>query len=89
MKNDTDLSRAVQQYAEAYSTHYKAKDLQEALRLYEGIMNKHPDTLEAEYSRVQIRNIVKRVVPLQEIEDAQVLLAHAHLEREIPHDVEL
>jgi hypothetical protein len=80
MRNDTGFTEAGQQYATAYAAHYTTKDLHEALELYKGVMAAHPNTREAEYSRSQIQNIVNAVVPKQELFDAQVDLALAHLE---------
>jgi len=87
MSKDTALARADQQYTAAYAMHYKTRNLHEALGLYTGIVAAHPDTQEADYSRMQIQNIVRRVVPKQELEDAQVSLAHAHLGQALPPDV--
>ena len=78
MKNDTPLREASQQYAAALAAHYETKDLREALELYKRILGAHPDTKEAGYSRSQIQNIVKKVVPEQELYDAQVGMAMAH-----------
>jgi hypothetical protein len=75
MKNDTALTEAGKQYAEAYAAHYTTKDLHEALELYKGVMAAHPNTKESEYSRTQIQNIVQSVVPKQKLLDAQVELA--------------
>lgn len=88
MRNDTGLTEAGQQYAAAHAAHYATKDLNEALRLYRGVMAAHPNTQEADYSRTQIQNIVKSVVPKQELLDAQVDLVRVHLERGRPPDVE-
>ena len=80
MRNDTGPTEAGQQYAAAHAAHYTTKNLREALDLYKGIIAAHPDTREAGYSRSQIQNIVNAVVPEQELFDAQVDLALAHLE---------
>ena len=79
MRNETELTEAGKQYAEAYAAHYTTKDLYEALELYKGIMAEHPNTKEAEYSRTQIQNIVQSVVPKQRLLDAQVELALTYL----------
>jgi hypothetical protein len=79
MRNDTGLTAVGQQYAAAHAAHYTTKNLHEALELYRGIMAAHPNTQESEYSRTQIQNIAKDVVPKQELLDAQVELALAHL----------
>jgi len=79
MRNDTPLTVADTQYAEAHAAHYMTKDLHEALELYKGVMAAHPNTKEAVYSRTQIQNIVKSVVPKQRLLDAQVELALTYL----------
>ena len=81
-KGPTEVAAAAQQYAAAYAAHYTTKNLREALRLYRGVMAAQPNTQEAGYSQSQIQNIVKAVVPRQELLDAQVNLALAHFEPE-------
>lgn len=87
MNKSTASARASQRYTAAYDMHYKTKNLHEALGLYTGIVAAHPETREADYARVQIHNIVRRVVPRQELEDAQVSMAYAHLGHALPPDV--
>ena len=87
MSKDTVITEAGQQYATACATHYKTKDLREAIKLYQGVMAAHPKTKEAEYSRSQIQNIVNAVVPKQELLDAQVYLALNQLEQGDQPDV--
>lgn len=90
MKIDTGRTEASQQYAAAHTAHYETKDLRQALELYQGILAAHPDTQEAGYSRSQIQNIIKEVVPGRELFEAQVGMAMAHFagdreqERRIP-----
>ena len=79
MKNDVRLPDPSQRYHAAYKEHYGTKDLGKALGLYRGIISSDPDTREADYSRSQIENIVKAVVPKDELFDAQVSRALAHL----------
>ena len=79
MANKIAITEAGQQYAVAHAAHYKTKDLHEALGLYEGVMAAHPDSHEAEYSRTQIQNIAKSVVPKQELLDAEMAMTRAHL----------
>ena len=86
MKHETELTEAGRQYAAAYAAHYKGCDLPAALQLYTKVMASHPGAQEADYSRMQIQNIVNTVVPKQELQDAQVELALAHLEHESPPD---
>ncbi len=90
MKNDTGLTEASRQYAAAHAAHYETKDLREALELYRGVLAAHPDSQEAGYSRSQVHNIVKEVVPDWELLEAEVGMAMAHFagdrrqERRIP-----
>jgi len=88
MKNNTAPTEAGQQYAAAHEAHYTTKDLHEALGLYKGVMAAHPNSQEAEYSRTQIQNIVKSVVPEQELLDAEVELTLANLKHKGSPDVE-
>ena len=80
MRNNTEHTEAHRQYATAYAAHYTEHDLPSALRLYRQLMASHPSGPEAEYSRVQIQNIVNAVVPKQELLDAQTELAVTHFE---------
>ena len=82
MRNETELTEASQQYTAAYAAHYTGHDLPLALRLYKKLMESHPSAREAEYSRMQVQNIVNAVVPKQELLDAQMELARVHFERE-------
>ena len=90
MKSDTGLTEASRQYAAAHAAHYETKDLREALELYRGVLAAHPDSHEAGYSRSQIQNIIKKVVPERELFEAEVWMAMAHFggdgqqERRIP-----
>ena len=80
MKNVTELTEANQQYAAAYTAHYSQHDLPAALKLYAKVMASHPGTQEADDSRMQVQNIVKVVVPKQELLDAEIELALTHFE---------
>jgi hypothetical protein len=84
MRNEAAPTAVGKQYATAHAMHYKTKDLNEALGLYEGVMAAYPDTPEAEYSRSQIQNIAKSVVPKEELLAAQVAAARGHLKFEGP-----
>ena len=75
MRDDNETTKADRQYEAAYAAHYKTKNLREALELYKGVLADHPDTQEAGYSRSQMQNIVKSVVPEEKLLDAQVKLA--------------
>ncbi|MBU2552631.1 MAG: hypothetical protein KKB20_29730 [Proteobacteria bacterium] len=84
MRDNTKQEKAGLNYEAAHTAHYKKKDLSEALDLYMGVMAAHPDTPEAEYSRTQIQNIAKSVVPKQELVDAERGLIIAHLKLDAP-----
>ena len=42
MRNDTAVTGAGKQYAEAHAAHHTTKDLHEALALYKAVMAAHP-----------------------------------------------
>jgi hypothetical protein len=88
MRNENEPTEGNRQYAAAYAAHYTEHDLPSALRLYRQVMASHPSDPEAEYSRVQIQNIVKAVVPKQELLDAQLELVLAHFEQDGPPDAQ-
>lgn len=79
MKTDVLPTEASLEYAAAHAMHYATKDLREALELYGRILARYPNAPEAEYARVQIRNIADAVVPAPLVLDALVQLAIAHL----------
>ena len=80
MSNATELTEAYRQYAAAYAAHYTDHDLPAAMRLYKQVMASHPSDPEAEYSRVQIQNIINAVVPKHELLDAQMEMALTRFE---------
>lgn len=82
MRNDIEVPEAGRQYAAAHAAHYTAHDLPAALQLYMTVIASHPGAQEADYSRTQVQNIANAVVPKQELLDAQIGLALAHLEHE-------
>ncbi len=65
----------------ARSTHYTQRDLTKALHAYDEVIAQHPESLKAGYSRAQLRNIVRSVVPSNELLAAEVRLAHEVLGR--------
>jgi hypothetical protein len=79
MSDDTKLTEAGRQYAAAYAAHYTGRDLPVALQRYMAVMTSHPGAREAGYSRTQVQNIINTVVPKQELLDAEIELALAHL----------
>lgn len=79
MHEDTPRT-ASDHYARAHAVHYKSKNLNEALDLYVDIMASHTNTPEAEYARVQIMNIVNKVVSKDALLMAQIQLARSCLD---------
>ena len=77
MKNDSEITKAGEQYATAHAAHYTSKNLHEALELYTEVVARHPDAPEAGYSHAQIQNIVNSVVPKQDLLNTQLALALA------------
>jgi hypothetical protein len=53
-----------------------------ALELYKKLVGSHASAREAGYSRAQVRNIIDAMVPEQELLNARMELALAHLERQ-------
>jgi hypothetical protein len=88
VRNHTELTEAGRQYATAYAAQYSERDLPAAFQLHMKVMASYPGAPEAEYSRIQVQNIVNTVVPKQELLDAEIKLALAHLEHEGPPDAE-
>ena len=84
MSNENELTDAVREYAAAYAAHYTEHDLPLALQLYKKLLAPHPNTQKADYSRMQVQNIVSAVVPKQELLDAQMELVFAHFEHDGP-----
>ena len=81
MRNDIGRTDADREYRAAYAAHYTGRDLPGALQLYMQVVASHPSAQAAGYSRSQVENIVKAVVPTQEILHAHLRLAVAHFER--------
>ncbi len=77
--NNIDVTDASREYAAAYAAQYTARDLLLALRLYRQLLRSHPGTRESDYSRMQVQNIVRAVVPGQELLEAELDLAQARL----------
>jgi len=86
MSDDGALREATQAYAVAYAAHYSARDLAMALQLYRNLIASYAGAREAEYSRAQVQNIVSRVVPRQDLLEAQMELALARLGPRISAD---
>ena len=80
MRCDNQFTESGLHYAEAYAAHYTRRDLPAALELYREVVKSYPGTQEADFSRMQVRNIVNAVVPEEELLDAEIDLARGHLE---------
>jgi hypothetical protein len=81
MKHEPGLNEAGREYAAAYATHYTEHNLPSALRLYKQVIALHPSDPVADYSQMQIQNIVNSVVPKTELLDAEIDLACTHFEQ--------
>ena len=88
MRNKNELTDAGRGYAAAYAAHYTGHDLPLALQLYKKLLASHPNAQEADYSRMQVQNILNAVVPKQELLDAQMELVLAHFEHDGSFDAE-
>jgi hypothetical protein len=86
MKNINSDTKAGKEYATAHDVHYKTKELPKAFQLYRDIIADHPETKEAGYSLSQVHNIVKDVVPKQELMDTLVAMTLDHFEKVSPSD---
>ncbi len=69
-----------EQYTVAYESHYVDQNLREALDRYVALIDMHPNSVEADYSRTQIQNIAKAVVPEDEILCSLVQLVRKRFE---------
>lgn len=81
MRHDAPPDDAARRYAEAHAAHYAAENLRQAIALYGAILVEHPEAREAGYSRSQIENIVKAVVPPGVLLQAGLDLAMGQLDR--------
>ena len=79
MNDGTTLIDVKLRYEAAHAAQYTQKNQLHALELYLGILTTHPETKEAEYSRTQIGNIVRAVVPEEEVLASHAGLALLHL----------
>jgi len=81
MRYDSSPVDVARRYAEAHEAHYVAGNLRQAVGLYAAVLVEHPSAREAEYSRSQIENIVKAVVPAEVLLRAWMDLVAAQLDR--------
>jgi len=82
MRNETKPTKASRQYATAYAAHYAERDLPLALELYKQLMASHPSAPEADYSRMQVQNIVNAVISKHELLNAQMELVRVHFDED-------
>lgn len=80
MTTVTQPTDAASLYSAAHAAHYSDRDLPLALRRYRAIATDYPTSVEAEYSRMQVRNIVAATVPPAELLDAEMDLARRYLQ---------
>ena len=72
------FEKVSKQYKKAYDKQYSEKDLYAALQTYKRVVAKWPDLKEADYSRTQVQNIFREVVPKGVIFDTQLKMALAY-----------
>lgn len=84
MTPEPQADQTTLEYTAAHEAHYKAKNLQQALGLYEAIIATHPDAQEAAYARMQIHNIASSVIPRDELLEVYLDMSRAHLESQGP-----
>ena len=80
MSDDGVHPEAARAYAAVYAARHYERDLALALQLYKNLIASHASAREAGCSRTRIQDIVTRLVPPQELLDAQLELALARLE---------
>jgi len=78
MRNDTGMTEASQQSQRPMRRTTRRRTCVKLSSSTKGIVAAHPDTQEAGYSRSQIQNIIKEVVPERDLFEAQVGMAMAH-----------
>ena len=74
-------TESARSYARAYAMHYSQRDLLGALTAYDEVIERHPTSPEADYSRAQMHNIVRSVIPAPTLLASEVELARKHLEQ--------
>ena len=74
-------TESARNYARAYAMHYSQRDLLGALTAYDEVIVQHPTSPEADYSRAQMHNIVKSVIPAPTLLASDVELARRHLQQ--------
>lgn len=78
MNHDSQHPTVGERYAAALDAHYSARDLPAAMGLYEQILLSDPKSQEAGYSRSQIVNIVRAVVPQDDLLAMHKELVRSH-----------
>jgi hypothetical protein len=61
--------------------HYSQRDLLGALTGYDEVIEQHPTSPEADYSRSQMHNIARSVIPAAALLASQVEIARRHLQQ--------
>lgn len=73
-------TESARSYARAYAMHYSQRDLLGALAAYDEVIEQHPTSAQADYSRAQMHNIVKSVIAAPALLASQVEMARTHLQ---------
>ena len=82
MRTPESTTAAGRKYSQAHAAHYADDDLLGALRGYSEVIELHPDSPEAGYSRTQVLAIVNRVVPEEVLLASHTALVQRHLQPE-------
>lgn len=75
METETLKVNATDKYPDAYSRHYRIRNLTLAFRRYQEIIKSYPNNREADSAVTQLRNIIQSVVPKLERLVVQIKLA--------------
>lgn len=77
----SEEENAKELYYSAHELHYKDHKLKEALEIYQRIRKEHPGTNSASDAKTQIHNIIRKVVPENDLIDSLVKMSVAHMDR--------
>ena len=73
-------AEACKQYSAAYESHYTDQNFYLAFCKYLDLINMYPSSIEAKYARTQIENLVKVLIPGDELLTALVQLLEQKFE---------
>lgn len=83
MTTTPERDNATDAYQAAYTLQYVDDNLLDALAAHHAVIERYPESPQAAYSRTQIGNIARRVIPASKLVDAQLAMARRELEREL------